>query len=61
MSNKQLNISHVYAGNPLDRGDRERRDPKWIADRANDLRSKFLPLRDLEFSYLKVHKTVWVG
>ena len=48
MSNKQLNISHVYAGNPLDRGDRERRDPKWIADRANDLRSKFLPLRDLE-------------
>ena len=48
MSNKQLNISHVYAGNPLDRGDRERRDSNWIADRATDLGSKFLPLWDLE-------------
>ena len=48
MSNKQLNISHVYSGNPLDRGDRERRDPLWIADRAKDPTSKFLPLWDLE-------------
>jgi NAD+ diphosphatase len=48
MSNEQPNISHIYAGNPLDRGDRERRDEKWLADRANDPGSKFLPLWDLK-------------
>ncbi len=48
MSNKQLNISHIYAGNPLDRGDRERRDEEWIADRAKDPGSKFLPMWDLK-------------
>ena len=47
MSNKRLRISHVYSGNPLDRGDRERRDEKWLADRAKDPGSKFLPIWDL--------------
>ena len=47
MSNKQLDISHVYSGNPLDRGDRERRDETWIANKAKDPGSKFLPMRDL--------------
>ena len=47
MRNKQLDILHVYAGNPLDRGDRERRDENWIAQRAKDPTSKFLPLCDL--------------
>ena len=63
MSNKQLNTSHVYAGNPLDRGNRERRDEKWIADRANDLRSKFLPLLDLEVLVLEGPRNAlgWLG
>ena len=47
MTDKRLNISHVYAGNPLDRGDRERRDEQWLADRARDPRSKFLPMHEL--------------
>ena len=42
-----MSISHVYAGNPLDRGERERRDEQWISDRANDAKSKFLPFCDL--------------
>ena len=42
-----MNISHVYSGNPLDRGERERRDEKWISDRAKDPKSKFLPFLDL--------------
>ena len=42
-----MDISHVYACNPLDRGDRERRDEEWIAQKAKDPKSKFLPLRDL--------------
>ena len=47
MSNKRLSVSHVYSSNPLDRGDRERRDDKWIAEKAQDPHSKFLPVWDL--------------
>ena len=47
MNDKRLDISHVYAGNPLDRGERERRDEEWIAARAGDPKSKFLPMLDL--------------
>ena len=47
MNEKRLSISHVYAGNPLDRGERERRDDEWIAARARDPQSKFLPLWEL--------------
>ena len=42
-----MNISHVYSGNPVDRGEKERRDDQWISDKAKDPTSKFLPLRDL--------------
>ena len=38
---------HVYAGNPLDRGDRQRRDEAWIGARSHDPNSRFLPLREL--------------
>ena len=41
------NNYHVFAGNPLDRGEAERRDERWIIDRTRDKSSKFLPLRDL--------------
>jgi len=36
---------HVFAGNPLDRGEVERRDEDWIAARATDPDSRFLPMR----------------
>ena len=42
-----MNISHVYSGNPVDRGEKARRDDQWIADKIKDSTSKFLPLRDL--------------
>ena len=35
---------HIFAGNPLDRGERERRDEKWIKDQINNPTSKFLPI-----------------
>ena len=41
------NNYHVFGGNPLDRGERERRDEGWIIDRTRDKSSKFLPMRDL--------------
>ena len=42
-----MNISHIYSGNPLDRGERERRDEQWITDMAKERTSKFLLMRDL--------------
>ena len=42
-----MNISHVYSGNPVDRGEKERRDDQWIAHKSKDSSSKFLPLLDL--------------
>ena len=47
MSQNRANISHVFAGNPLDRGDRERRDDEWLAARARQAGSRFLPMSDL--------------
>ena len=47
MKNEQPSISHVYTGNPLNRGERERRDENWIAASSSDPGSKFLPLNDL--------------
>ena len=41
---------HVYSGNPLDRGERERRDEAWIAARAADPTSRILPLNDLKIA-----------
>ena len=42
-----MNISHVYSGNPVDRGEKERRDDRWLADKAKDPTTRFLPLHDL--------------
>ncbi|MYC30089.1 MAG: NAD(+) diphosphatase [Chloroflexi bacterium] len=36
---------HVFAGNPLDRCEVERRDEDWIAEKAKDPDSRFLPMR----------------
>ena len=43
---KQLPTPHVFAGNPLNRGEKERRDEEWIRSKALDSASKFLPLWD---------------
>ncbi|MDE0719628.1 MAG: NAD(+) diphosphatase [Dehalococcoidia bacterium] len=47
LKDSQLNFSHVYSGNPVDRGETVRRDDEWISDKSKDSSSKFLPLRDL--------------
>ncbi len=36
---------HIFAGNPLDRGEVERRDENWIAEKITDPASRFLPMR----------------
>ncbi len=39
---------HVFSGNPLDRGDQERRDEDWLDAQARDPKSRFLPVREPE-------------
>lgn len=39
---------HVYSGNPLNRGERERRDEKWLEDQAADSKTRILLLKDLK-------------
>ena len=43
-----MSAPHTFAGNPLDRGDVERRDPAWLASRAEHPSSRFLPIWRLE-------------
>ena len=38
---------HVFAGNPLDRSDVQRRDQQWLEGEATNPRSRFLPLWQL--------------
>ena len=39
---------HIFADNPLDRGDRERRDPKWLAAAAEDPDTGVLVMPELD-------------
>lgn len=63
MRNNQTHLSHVYAGNPLNRGDQERRDEKWLTGKAKDPKSKFLPLWDLNVLIANSPKQTlgWLG
>ena len=51
---------HVFAGNPLDRGERQRRDEAWIGARALDPNSRFLPLSELSV-LVSGGGLAWVG
>ena len=37
-------IVHTFAGNPLDRGDAERRDPDWLAAAKHNPDARYLPM-----------------
>jgi hypothetical protein len=39
--------AHVFAGNPLDRCDAQRRDQTWLEAQATHAQSRFLPLWQL--------------
>ncbi len=40
-------MTHRFAGNPLDRGERERRDEQWVKEQEEHPASRFLPVSDL--------------
>jgi NAD+ diphosphatase len=54
---------HVFAGNPLDRGDTYRRDQTWLEAQALNSRSRFLPLWQLNVLIQAEPETRlgWVG
>ena len=43
-----METSHIFAGNPLDRAERERRDEAWIEAALRDSNSRFLPFYNLD-------------
>ena len=43
-----MSPTHTFAANPLDRGDRARRDEAWLEAAARAPDSRWLPFRDLE-------------
>lgn len=42
-----MSLTHVFAGNPLDRADAQRRDPEWLQEAASDPSTRYLPLWQL--------------
>lgn len=48
-----LEIPHVFAGNPLDRGEVLRRDENWLATAANLPGAQFLPLHRLKVALVE--------
>jgi len=60
-----LNYPHIFSGNPLDRGETQRRDEEWIAKTAQDPNSRFLPMWGpkvliTEHSEHSVHDLGWL-
>ncbi len=43
-----MNDSHIFTGNPLDRGERERRDEDWLRAQEKAGTSRFLPFKNLD-------------
>lgn len=42
-------MRHVFAGNPFDRGEAQRRDEAWLDAQAKEPQSRFLPIWQLNF------------
>ena len=63
MSNELSAMTHIYAGNPLDRGDQERRDEGWLLDRTQHSTSRFLPLWEntVLVTNTPEHELGWIG
>ena len=61
MNERLERITHVFAGNPLDRGEVERRDEDWIAAQAGDPSSLMLPMWQLNVPVSGDHALTWMS
>ena len=60
MNERRERITHVFAGNPLDRGEVERRDEEWLAAQASDPCSLMLPMWQLNVPVSGDHALTWM-
>ena len=60
MNERRERITHVFAGNPLDRGEVERRDEEWLAAQASDPSSLMLPMWQLNVPVSGDHALTWM-
>ncbi len=54
-------ITHVFAGNPLDRGEVERRNEEWLTAQAGDPASRILPMWQLNVPVSPEHTLSWIN
>ena len=56
-----IRAPHVFAGNPMDRGEVERRDEEWLAAQANDPDSRMLPMWQLNVPISAEQTLIWLN
>ena len=61
MNEQRERITHVFAGNPLDRGEVERRDEEWLTAQAGDPTSRVLPMWQLNVPVSADHALTWMN
>ena len=60
MNERSERITHVFAGNPLDRGEVERRDEDWLSAQASNPSSLMLPMWQLNVPVSADHSLTWM-
>ena len=61
MNDRREWVTHVFAGNPMDRGEVERRDEGWLAAQAGNPASRMLPLWQLNVPVSAGQTLAWLS
>lgn len=61
MNERRDRITHVFAGNPMDRGEVERRDEEWLTAQANHSASRMLPMWQLNVPVSSDQMLTWLN
>ena len=58
---EQIRAPHVFGGNPIDRGEVERRDEEWLTAQAGDPASRMLPMWQLNVPVSGGQTLAWLN
>ena len=61
MNDRREGITHVFAGNPMDRGEVARRDEQWLAAQASSPASRMLPMWQLNVPVSARQTLAWLN
>ena len=61
MNDRREAITHVFAGNPMDRGEVARRDEQWLAAQASSPASRMLPMWQLNVPVSAGQTLAWLN